>query len=43
MQERAQLAGGRLEIESAPGAGTTIYAQVPIAASNPGVNEDQVS
>lgn len=41
MQERAQLAGGTFEIESAPGVGTTIYAQVPLAASNPDVKEDQ--
>jgi PAS domain S-box-containing protein len=30
MLERAALAGGRLDIESAPGAGTTIYLHVPI-------------
>ena len=29
MKERAALIGGTLEIESAPGAGTTIYARVP--------------
>jgi PAS domain S-box-containing protein len=32
MQERAALAGGTLEIESAEGKGTTIYARVPILA-----------
>lgn len=30
MQERATLAGGGLEIESAPGAGTTIYVRIPL-------------
>jgi PAS domain S-box-containing protein len=31
MHERAALCGGSLEIESAPGEGTTIYARVPLA------------
>ena len=31
MQERAELVGGRLEIESAPGAGTTIIVRIPIS------------
>jgi PAS domain S-box-containing protein len=31
MRERATLAGGSLEIESAPGGGTTVYARVPVA------------
>jgi signal transduction histidine kinase len=30
MGERASLIGGTLEIESAPGQGTTIYASIPI-------------
>jgi signal transduction histidine kinase len=30
MRERAALVGGELEIESSPGAGTTVYARVPI-------------
>ena len=30
MRERAELAGGRLEIESAPGAGTTLRARFPL-------------
>ena len=30
MRERAALLGGSLEIESAPGKGTTIYARVPV-------------
>jgi len=31
MRERAALAGGRLTIETAPGAGTTIVAEVPLS------------
>ncbi len=31
MQERAALVGGSFQIESAPGAGTTIYVQIPCA------------
>jgi signal transduction histidine kinase len=30
MRERAELLGGKLTVESAPGAGTTVYAQVPL-------------
>jgi len=30
IQERAELFGGEIEIESAPGAGTTVYVRVPI-------------
>jgi signal transduction histidine kinase len=30
MGERAELAGGRLDIESAPGAGTTVRARFPV-------------
>ncbi|PYS47332.1 MAG: ATPase, partial [Acidobacteria bacterium] len=30
MRERAVLVGGTLEIESAPNAGTTIFARVPV-------------
>src|SRR5581483_6726080 len=33
MRERLALVGGTLEIESTPGAGTTVAAQVPVAAS----------
>jgi signal transduction histidine kinase len=29
MQERAALIGGTLEIETAPGGGTTVFVQVP--------------
>jgi signal transduction histidine kinase len=31
MQERATLAGGMVEIESSPGAGTTVFARLPLA------------
>jgi signal transduction histidine kinase len=31
MQERAALAGGSVEIESNPGAGTTVFARLPLA------------
>lgn len=30
MQERAELFGGEIEIESAPGGGTTVYIRVPV-------------
>ncbi|HYP26358.1 MAG TPA: PAS domain-containing sensor histidine kinase, partial [Blastocatellia bacterium] len=33
MRERASLSGGQLEIQSAPGEGTTIFARVPIISS----------
>ncbi|HEX8250948.1 MAG TPA: PAS domain S-box protein [Pyrinomonadaceae bacterium] len=39
MQERAALVGGTLEIESAEGKGTTIYAKVPILAFGNGEKE----
>ena len=29
MQERAELVGGRLEVRSAPGSGTTVLVSVP--------------
>lgn len=31
MQERATLAGGSVEIESSPGAGTTVFARLPLS------------
>lgn len=31
MRERASLIGGEVEIETAPGKGTTIFVRVPIA------------
>ena len=31
MRERAQLLGGRLDVESSPGSGTTIVAELPLA------------
>jgi signal transduction histidine kinase len=34
MQERVALAGGDLEIDSAPGRGTTIRARLPLAAGS---------
>ncbi|MFL6227182.1 MAG: CheR family methyltransferase [Pyrinomonadaceae bacterium] len=37
MRERAALLGGSLEIETAPGKGTTIYARVPVAPPEGGV------
>jgi signal transduction histidine kinase len=33
MRERASLVGGDLDVETAPGAGTTIHASIPVAAS----------
>jgi signal transduction histidine kinase len=30
MRERLELLGGTLEVESEPGAGTTVYARVPL-------------
>ena len=36
MRERAALVGGSLEIESAPGGGTTIYARVPVGSPEGG-------
>jgi signal transduction histidine kinase len=30
MRERVTLAGGSLEIESTPGAGTTVFVRVPL-------------
>ncbi|HEX8285231.1 MAG TPA: CheR family methyltransferase [Pyrinomonadaceae bacterium] len=40
MRERASLAGGSLEIESAPGGGTTVYARVPVAGPGNGRGGD---
>ena len=31
MQERAALVNGHIEIESQPGAGTTVFARVPVS------------
>jgi len=38
MQERVQLAGGTLTIESAPGAGVTLFARLPLPAVAEGGN-----
>jgi signal transduction histidine kinase len=35
MRERAELAGGRFEIESIPDGGTTVRAWVPIEDDDP--------
>jgi signal transduction histidine kinase len=35
MRERAQLVGGTLEIESAPGRGTTVHVSVPLKEKSP--------
>jgi signal transduction histidine kinase len=35
MQERARLVGGSLTIESTPGAGATLFARLPLAATLP--------
>jgi signal transduction histidine kinase len=40
MRERVELAGGSLDVESAPGSGTTVIARVPVSADRGGgVNE----
>ena len=31
MRERVELVGGRLTVESSPGAGTTLVAEVPVS------------
>jgi signal transduction histidine kinase len=31
MRERAHLLGGRFEVESSPGTGTTLVAELPLA------------
>jgi signal transduction histidine kinase len=41
MGERAELAGGRLDIESAPGAGTTLRARFPLPSSKRGGGESR--
>jgi signal transduction histidine kinase len=30
MRERAELVGGRLQIESTPGAGSSVFVEIPI-------------
>jgi signal transduction histidine kinase len=41
MGERAELAGGRLDIESAPGAGTTLRARFPLPSPKRDAGADQ--
>jgi signal transduction histidine kinase len=43
MRERVTLAGGRLDIESAPGEGTTVIARVPLATLDQPAPEDATS
>ena len=38
MQERIAMAGGAIEIESAPGAGTTVFARIPLESGKPAEN-----
>ncbi|MCC7103798.1 MAG: sensor histidine kinase [Chloroflexi bacterium] len=38
MRERSLLVGGKLTIESSPGAGTTVFVQAPIAAPDPALH-----
>lgn len=41
MQERAELIKGNLEIESAPGAGTTIFVRVPLLSVKKGGSDEK--
>ena len=43
MRERAHLAGGRIEIQSTGGQGTTVAVHIPIAKSEPETDIDQSS
>jgi signal transduction histidine kinase len=38
MRERLEMAGGRFEIESAPGRGTSVTAEIPFGTDEPGGN-----
>ena len=40
MQERARLVNGRCLVQSAPGCGTTVMAEIPLADANPSVSTD---
>jgi signal transduction histidine kinase len=39
MEERAREAGGRLTIDSVPGAGATVTVQLPLLVANPGADD----
>ena len=41
MRERLEMVGGHFDIESAPGKGTTITAQIPFAAKRGGRIADE--
>jgi signal transduction histidine kinase len=43
MQERVTLVGGTLEIESSPGAGTTVFARLPLAHPGSGTASGRAS
>lgn len=40
MKERVNLAGGVLELESAPGAGTTVMVRIPVGSATEPIHED---
>jgi len=42
MQERARLANGRCLVHSAPGCGTTVTAEIPLAGVSPSISTDPI-
>lgn len=40
MQERVRLVNGRCQVQSAPGCGTTVMVEIPLAGVNPSVSTD---
>jgi signal transduction histidine kinase len=40
IRERAALLGGKVEVESTPGKGTTLFVRIPIVSSIPAISED---